>query len=352
MFPIDVTVVIPVFNRSHTLLRALTSVIAQTQHPREVIVVDDGSSVQDLAEIRSIIAKFSETLHISLLINEINRGANYSRNRGIFQAKGAYIAFLDSDDLWLPEKLATQMEQIHVARQRDKRPILSSTGRYRVNSKGDIIARQPGARPFNPAIIRGSNVIGTLSSVIVDTSIAQRIGGFDERLPACQDWDFFIRLAEYVQFVGVPDTLCVYVDHDSDRISLNHRNRVRAHIHILQKYHTINKSSCSVIYKNIAEAYQEVGEQKKADIYLAKSFANYVCSSLYFRYSLEYFFYLYFRIRPSHSLRAKRYIGYRKAMKRAMANPQVLAKIRYDAARLKEMMLEQRDNAVFSKSRE
>lgn len=340
---LDVTVVIPIFNRSHTLRRALASVVAQTQRPREVIVVDDGSSDQCLAEVKTIVAQFSQSLRINLIVNEINRGANNARNRGILQAKSAYIAFLDSDDLWLPEKLAKQMSEIRKAKGNEERPILSATGRYRVNSKGDIIARQLGGSSFNPVLITSSNLIGTLSSVIVETSVVKKIGGFDERLPACQDWDFFIRLAEYVQFVGIRDTLCIYVDHDKERISGNHRKRIRAHLHILRKYKSV-RNSCATIYRNIAEDYQEAGEPAKAATFLARSFASRRFPNRWARTVFELILIMYFRYKLPRSLKERRYIGYRKALARDMANPHIFAKVQEDAALLKKLMAEQSAN--------
>ncbi|OWK24286.1 hypothetical protein AJ87_24205 [Rhizobium yanglingense] len=208
--------------------RALASVAAQTRHPVEVIVIDDCSSPDKAGDIRAIVEDFNLCIPTRLLINESNRGANYSRNRGIFDAKGRYLAFLDSDDIWMPEKLQRQIDEIESAKKTNGRPVLSATGRYRVNSDGAIIVRQFGGQVLNPGKIRRSNFIGTLSSVIVETWIARHVWGFNEALPACQDWDFFIRLSDYVQYIGISDPLCVYVDHDEDRITLNNRKRLRA----------------------------------------------------------------------------------------------------------------------------
>ncbi|RVP97527.1 glycosyltransferase family A protein [Sinorhizobium meliloti] len=140
----NVTVVIPTYNRVSPLKRALNSIARQTVDPAEVIIIDDCSEPAVLDEVNAIASEFSKQLNVTLLVNEHNRGANYARNRGIFAAVSNYVAFLDSDDLWLPEKLEKQVAAIAEAASADDKPILSATGRYRVDGRGDIIARQFG----------------------------------------------------------------------------------------------------------------------------------------------------------------------------------------------------------------
>ncbi len=274
MSRIDVSVIIPNHNRTQSLFRALNSIAGQTRLPCEVIVVDDCSSPEKLAEIRLIVEAFHNQLNTSLLVNDRNQGANFSRNRGILSAKSRYIAFLDSDDLWMPRKLEIQMGQIEATEFQSSKPILSATGRYRVNDAGKLIARQLVGRPLTSENISLSNFIGTLSSVIIDASVAKQIGGFDCRLAACQDWDFFIRLVDHVKYVGIDTPLCIYVDHSEERITLNNRKRLKAHIqiyktHIKKNPRASNRAKAET-FKKIAEELQGLKRKRKSSIFYSK----------------------------------------------------------------------------------
>ncbi|MGS4987610.1 glycosyltransferase family A protein [Roseibium sp. RP-7] len=270
----SVTVVIPNYNRTNLLEKCLSSILAQTRQVEEVIVIDDHSEQQKFEEIQCIVENFSKNIDIKLLRNGTNKGANYSRNRGIFAAKSDYIAFIDSDDFWMPQKIELQMKAIERHKTLGSTPVFSATGRYRVNGEGQIICRQFGGKRISSAKIRRSNFIGTLSSVIVETWVARFLGGFNERLPACQDWDFFIRLTDYATYIGVPEPLCIYFDHDGARITLNNKKRLSAHIEIY-KMHLRNFGAKNTLshefLRNIAEDYQCQGDHDRSIRYFAKS---------------------------------------------------------------------------------
>src|SRR5262249_26465130 len=158
------------------------------------------SAPKEAAIIRSLVAEFRSSLDVRLLVNEQNRGNSYSRNRAINDARGKYVAILDSDDIWLPEKLEQQMRLVEAAKCRDDRPVLSPTGPYRITPEGEILHRKLCQERFDAVRIRQSNYIPT-SSIVVDTAIACEIGGFAEDMRVGSDWEFFIRLAGHVQFV-------------------------------------------------------------------------------------------------------------------------------------------------------
>jgi glycosyltransferase involved in cell wall biosynthesis len=260
----SLTVVIPHYNRAGMLHRALISVASQSLVPSQVIVIDDCSLDEIFQQAVEICDKMSGKINLTILRNNRNYGANYCRNIGINLAESKYIAFLDSDDFWFPQKLSKQMQEIDLQQQGDARPILSFTGRYRIDGDGRIMARQFGGRSISTKSIRETNFIGPLSSVVVDAKLARQIGGFDETLRACQDWEFFIRASEYAQLVGIPDPLCVYVDHDGDRISDGHKDRVLAILYIYAKHSRQNKAHRSAFFRTLAEEYQELGRIDRA----------------------------------------------------------------------------------------
>ncbi|WEX75091.1 glycosyltransferase [Sinorhizobium numidicum] len=327
----DVSVVIPTYNRASLLRRALNSVVQQTARPTEVIVVDDCSEESILQDVKCIVSDFPTDLNIKLILNDKNLGANHARNKGIFAAGGRYIAFLDSDDLWLPEKLKQQLDAIEKAKAANEKPVLSATGRYRVDDRGEIIARQFGGNVLNDQKIRKSNFIGTLSSVVVEAGIARQVRGFNETLPASQDWDFFIRLSDHVQYVAIAEPLCVYVDHSHDRITLNYRKKLLGHIamyrnHIRRAAKT-DETIKAEFLQNITEDYQELGNRSKAASFFASSIALKRCPAGPFRAAAECVLRGYFRIFPPPSLRQRRYSRYRCAMDRLLQDESIRAQV-------------------------
>jgi glycosyltransferase involved in cell wall biosynthesis len=337
----DVTVVIPNYNRTTMLRRALVSVISQTVKPREVIIVDDNSDVQVRDEITALTEEFNGAINITLLLNERNRGANYSRNRGVYASSSRYVAFLDSDDLWMPNKLEIQMETIAVAKAKDSRPILSGTGRYRVDESGDIIARQFGGKVLTPEKIRRSNFIGTLSSIIVETWVVRHVHGFNENLAACQDWDLFIRLADYVQYVGVDKPLCIYTDHLEDRITLNNKKRLKSHLYIYKSYirgdGNNDPAQHNEFFRNLAEDYQELGNAKKASLYYAK-FRSLQKKSFAERMLPQSVKFCFYRSRGAPLLKAQRYIAYKKRMSAITRGASQTEELEIDAKTILTMM--------------
>lgn len=215
----SVSVIIPAFNRNQTLPRALKSVVQQTFRQLEIIIVDDGS-VQPAEQVVSV---FGDS-RIRLLVHPKNRGANAARNTGIGAARGTYVAFLDSDDEWDKKKLEVQVNAI------ERAP--SSVGAhytgYTFISEDGEIHRQTSPVLFGdllPFLIR-SNVIGTLSTLMVKRSVLEAAGGFDESLPAVQDWDLYIRIAKLCEFAAVSKSFVqYYLGKDSITRNMNAKGR-------------------------------------------------------------------------------------------------------------------------------
>lgn len=180
-----VSVVIPTYNRAHLILEALESVFAQTHQEYEVIVVDDGST----DNTREVLAPF---LHRIQYVWQENQGISGARNRGILLSRGRYIAFLDSDDRWLPEKLAKQVVYL------DAHPkvglLCCGLWRYEIG-KEETRERRPQGFPKNfEELLQGPNFIPT-STAIVPRDCFSKVGLFDPALPPIEDWDMWLRLA-------------------------------------------------------------------------------------------------------------------------------------------------------------
>jgi glycosyltransferase involved in cell wall biosynthesis len=227
---VPITVVIPVYNRAHCIGACLQSVLNQTQAPQEIIVVDDASS----DHLESALKPFRE--RITFIKNELNQGVSYSRNLGIQQAKTPWLAFLDSDDHWQPEKLANQWAFHH------RYPF------YKISQNGEMWIRN-GIR-VNPKhyhtkpegwiwLLSLQRCLISPSAVMIKKTLFAQMGLFDESLRACEDYDLWLRITrEHV--VGLVDDLTVvkqggHDDQLSMRYSAMDRFRVQALLKALEK---------------------------------------------------------------------------------------------------------------------
>ncbi len=179
-----VNVIIPTHNRASFLGDAIDSVLAQDFRDLELIVVDDGST----DETPQLLESYPQ-IHV---LKQERRGVSAARNRGVAAASGHFIAFLDSDDLWLPQKLSTQVEFFRrqpgaLACQTEE--IWMRKG-LRVNPKKRH--KKPSGMIFKPSL---ELCLVSPSAVMIERSLFDDVGGFDETLPACEDYDLWLRIA-------------------------------------------------------------------------------------------------------------------------------------------------------------
>jgi glycosyltransferase involved in cell wall biosynthesis len=181
-----VSVIIPTFNRFAMLCEAIDSVLAQTFSDFEIIVVDDGS----YDETGSISARYGPSIKY---IFQKNQGVSVSRNRGIREAEGDFICFLDSDDLWLPRKLAVQYAKMieNPAESISYTEEIWYRRGVRVNPKRKHAKH--GGWIFTQCL---PLCIISPSSVMIRKSLFQDVGLFDEGLPVCEDYDLWLRIAK------------------------------------------------------------------------------------------------------------------------------------------------------------
>jgi glycosyltransferase involved in cell wall biosynthesis len=210
----QVSVVIPTYNRADLLGRAIASVLAQTYSDFELFVVDDGSR----DHTASVVERFGDP-RIHLVRLPTNRGQSAATNAGIACARGAWIAFLDSDDEWLPQKLEWQMDR--VGREPDAQPavVYCACYRQRPNEKSQV--RPKGALPEGDVIdsLLSNKQAPTPSAYMVRRDALEEVGGFDETLPAAVDIDLWLRLARAGHhFAAVAEPLVVKHDHGRGQI--------------------------------------------------------------------------------------------------------------------------------------
>jgi glycosyltransferase involved in cell wall biosynthesis len=230
------TVVIPTYNRSNLLNRAVSSVLDQTFEDFEIIIVDDHST----DETSSIVKSFSDP-RIHYMINNRTKGACGARNTGIFSAKGKWVAFLDDDDIWLPEKLKSQYELSQRA-SKTVGLICTDYGIYKDRTDKPVIYKnRPSGWVIDKLLYGG--IIGCLSSVSIRTEILVSIEGFDESFPSRQDQDLYMRVAKLSEFAHVPKTLVHIYQERRNRIGQNSKSKLEGSILLQKKYSAmINKN--------------------------------------------------------------------------------------------------------------
>jgi glycosyltransferase involved in cell wall biosynthesis len=226
----EVTVIIPTFNRAQKVSRAISSVLGQTFTGFEVTVIDDGS-VDGTADV---LAGFKD--RITIISHSENRGVSAARNSGIKASQSTFVAFLDSDDYWLPEKLdaqvryftenpdavACQPEEIWV-----RNGVRVNPWKKHIKPSGDIFERSLKLCVVSP------------SAVMIRRCIFDEVGLFDEDFPVCEDYDLWLRIGCRYPIHLIDRFLLVkeggHPDQLSSMLKGMDRFRIRAMVKLLQE---------------------------------------------------------------------------------------------------------------------
>jgi glycosyltransferase involved in cell wall biosynthesis/MoaA/NifB/PqqE/SkfB family radical SAM enzyme len=205
-----VTVIIPAHNAARTIGRTLDSVSAQTYQNLEILVVDDGSTDQTPTIVRTQ----SRVDNRIRLIRQDNAGVAAARNRGVSEARGAFVAPIDADDLWRPTKIAKQMAVMH---ERGEKVGLVYTWLAKIDPHDQVVSLKH--RPHEEgqvflAMCKG-NVVGNGSSPLMRKHVVQECGGYDTTLRArggqgCEDLQLYLKIAERYEFGLVKEHLTGY----------------------------------------------------------------------------------------------------------------------------------------------
>ena len=222
----EISVIIPTYNRCDLLKRAINSVIKQTITPKEIIIVDNGSTDQTYQMVSSLFPEINYFI-------EKKRGVSAARNKGILESKSKWIAFLDSDDAWKPTKLEKQME--YSLFNQDKYRIIHTDETWYRNKK--FLNQLKKHKKSGGNIFKNSLQLCCISpsSVVLKKQIFDDYGLFDENLEVCEDYDMWIRITskEEVGFLDSPLVL-KYGGH-SDQLSKKFWGMDRFRIKSLEK---------------------------------------------------------------------------------------------------------------------
>ena len=220
-----VSVIIPTYNRGSVLGRAVDSVCAQTCRDFELFVVDDGST----DSTREVLAEYGER---TTYLYQENRGVSSARNLGIRHSSGEYIALLDSDDAWLPTKLERQLEAM---RQHPTLPLCHTEEIW--IRQGKRVNPMKKHRKYGGYIFPYCLPLCVISpsSVLMRRWIFDEIGFFDEDLPACEDYDLWLRLTPTYEVLFLEEPLLVKYGGHADQLSRRYWGLDRFRIRALEK---------------------------------------------------------------------------------------------------------------------
>jgi glycosyltransferase involved in cell wall biosynthesis len=254
----DVTVVIPTHDRCALLALTLRSVLWQRDVDLEVVVVDDGSSDDTAAMVAGL-----DDPRVRLVRHATAQGVSAARNRGIAEARGAWVAFLDDDDLWAPDKLARQLGAA-----RGSGRAWAYAGAVSVDGELRIVGGAPPPPPERVVeLLPRYNVVpGGGSNVMVRREVLVRAGPFDTRLYNTEDWEMWIRLAKDGPPAWVRHPLIAYRVHVGNA-SLNVAE-ILAGVTLIERRHG-TRADRGVIHHWLAESCLRMGRRKEALRYFA-----------------------------------------------------------------------------------
>ncbi|MCL5807624.1 MAG: glycosyltransferase [Deltaproteobacteria bacterium] len=278
-----VSVIIPTFNYGQYVRRAIESALVQTYHNVEVIVVDDGST-DNTAEI---LASFRSRIKV---IYQKNTGASAARNRGIVEAKGDYIAFLDADDRYCKDNIAKKLT------------FLRSYPEYKwcysnwawMNERGVQIRR--GDEPKNTLAhlrVQGDVFLFALKGYLLgtnvflfDKTVIETVGGFDENLRVLEDYDLYVRIASHFNIGYLDEILCEIYAHPGSLGTGSSKAIVYlSRLHLNRKLKKMYPAQLEAIarhrrpiqadaYRNLAEVALMNGQARRARVLLCASLAE------------------------------------------------------------------------------
>lgn len=213
-----ISIIIPTYNRAHTILRALGSIFLQSVSDWELIIVDDGSEDDSIKQVEHFVQVHNMESKTNLLRLAKNHGVSYARNRGVEMAKGDWLAFLDSDDEWLPHKLALQMQWIE-----GRKELVAIHGEEVWIRNGVRVNQMKKHQKFGGRIFSKCLPLCVISpsAVMIKKSVWNELGGMDETFPVCEDYDLWLKLTSLYEIGFIEEP--IIVKHGGHDCQLSHK---------------------------------------------------------------------------------------------------------------------------------
>jgi glycosyltransferase involved in cell wall biosynthesis len=262
--PPVISVIIPAYNRSSTIARSVQSVLVQTFQDFEIIVIDDGST----DTTREVVQKIADK-RIHLICHHGNQGAAVARNTGMQAATGEYIAWLDSDDEWLPEKLDIQLQALNLSASNARACYTA----YELFDGGQSRLYIPEHTDYKKLFLRCDQAPG--SSLLFERSILQEIGYLDTSLRRYEDWDWLLRYCSKYCLVAIDQPLTrVYFtpDRSSAHIESSAVAFVEKYSQVLRQFGFYRNIVISRRWIEVASYYAREHKFMKMVYFLARGF--------------------------------------------------------------------------------
>lgn len=216
-----ISIIIPTQNRYQLLAKALNSACNQTYQNIEIIVIDDASRDETSQYVSNL--RLTDR-RVTLIKNTTPVGGAKARNMGLAESRGEFIAFLDDDDEWFPEKLAIQSKALQV----NPDCVAISCGFEIIYPSGKIKTKIPKSS-VSIQDLYSCNFLGGASMLFCRAEVLKKINGFDPLLKSCQDWDLWVRLAKQGRILVSHQLLVKYTLHAGERITTNFRSAYLGH---------------------------------------------------------------------------------------------------------------------------
>ncbi len=278
-----VSVIIPTYNYGSFIGEAIESVLAQTFPVSEIVVVDDGSS--DNTE--EVVGKFGNKVKY---IKQKNGGVGLARNTGVKHSTGEFIAFLDADDIWLPQKLERQLRVL----ENDEEIGLVTTGMREFDASGKTISKHQNGQSgwcAEKILLSEAVTVGPGTTIFMKRSVFDEVGGFDEtkNMHPAEDWEFTYQVARKFKLAFLPDLLAEYRNHGSNS-HLKIPNFERAMLLAYEKVfrnssvelQNLKSQSYGILHRVLAGSYFRVRNYRQFIKHSIKSFWLYPQNIAYF----------------------------------------------------------------------
>jgi len=265
---VKVSVIIPTYNRAHLVHRSIESALNQTCKDLEVLIVDDASTDETFDAVKP----FFRYPQVRYLRHETNKGHQAARNTGIKNGRGDYIAFLDSDDTWISQKIELQLDAI-LKRGADY-VVLSWFAEQRDGFETRRFEREYEGYVYPEMLASDGPSYG---SMLVPREGLLRIGLLDERILAFADWDTCISLSRLFRFTTVNKKCVNYYKDEPDSVTTDMLTKAFAYQYIVEKnqdemLRVIGRSGLARHFRNIALLSDDAGDFNRCRTYMLKAF--------------------------------------------------------------------------------
>ena len=262
-----VSIIIPTYNRAHVIARSIESALHQTHQDIEILIIDDGSTDGTF----DVVKQFFRHAQVRYLRHELNKGHQAARNTGIKNAGGDYVAFLDSDDTWFPQKIERQLDAIS----KKGADCVVLTGMWIIeNGLKTKFLRKYNGYVYPELLADYGTAHGCM---LVPRDWFRQIGFLDESITAFADWDLGISLSKLFEFLTI-DEMCVnYYQDDPQSLQKNKLTQARDYSRIVEKHQNdmlqfIGKRGLAKHYRTIAVLFDSAGDFTQCRSYMLEAF--------------------------------------------------------------------------------